>query len=166
VSEGLELELVSKPAPGLTVSAGLLLNDVYVDGAFVFPRPGIPNIADGTKIPGNSDTVVTGSIGYKGSLNGTNLGWSAYLDARYESGFSTQSLTSVRIPSLDLDAYTVVNGRIGIGNPDGSWALELWGRNLGDTYLAYANFGVPEQNNVASYVNEPRTYGVTLRADF
>lgn len=166
VSQGLELEMVTKPAPGLTISGGVLLNDVYVDGTFVFPRPGIPNIADGTKIPGNSETVLTGSVGYKGSLNGSNLGWSAYLDARYESGYSTQTLTSVRIPALDQGAYTVVNGRIGIGNPDGTWAVELWGRNLGDTYIANQNFGVPEQNNIASYVNEPRTYGVTLRTDF
>lgn len=166
VSQGLELEMVTKPAAGLTISGGVLLNDVYVDGTFVFPRPGIPNIADGTKIPGNSETVLTGSVGYKGSLNGSNLGWTAYIDARYESGYSTQTLTSVRIPALDQGAYTVVNGRIGIGNPDGSWGVELWGRNLGDTYIANQNFGVPEQNNSASYVNEPRTYGVTLRADF
>ena len=166
VSQGLELEMVSKPAPGFTVSGGLLLNDVYVDGVFVFPRPGIANIADGTRLPGSSETVFTGSVGYKGSLNGSNLGWMAYLDARYESGYSTQTLTSVRNPLLDQGAYTIVNGRIGIGHPDGSWGLELWGRNLGDVYIAAQNFGVPEQNNVASYLNEPRTYGVTLRADF
>lgn len=164
ISRGLELDLTSRPAPGLVLRGGLLLNDVYVDGAYT--APGF-TIDDGKKLPGVSDTVLTGSIGYKAGIGDSNLDWTFYIDTRYESGYSRQTLNATVVGPVDnQDAYTVTNARVGFGSKTGTWALEGWVRNLSDTYFLPVIFGVPEQNNIAGYPGEPRTYGVTLRADF
>lgn len=164
ISRGLELDLTMRPLPGFTVKGGLLLNDVYVDGAYT---KGSISIADGKKLPGASDTVLTGSIGYKGALGSTGLGWSAYIDTRYESGFSTQPLNSIIVnTALDQGAHTFSNARVGFGAVDGGWAIEGWVKNLTDEYTVTTVFGVPEQNTSAGYPSEPRTYGVTIRASF
>lgn len=164
ISRGLELDLTMRPLPGWTVKGGLLLNDVFVDGAYT---KGSIVIADGRKLPGASDTVLTGAIGYKGALGSTGLGWSAYVDTRYESGYSTQSLNALTVDtSQDQDAYTITNARIGFGAVDGAWAIEAWVKNLTDKYYVPTVFGIPEQNNLAGYPNEPRMSGITLRASF
>ena len=163
-SRGLEVDLTMRPLPGWTVKGGLLLNDVYVDGAY---SKGSITIADGKKLPGQSDTVLTGAIGYKGALGGTGLGWSAYIDTRYESGYSTQSLNALVVDtSQDQGAYTISNARVGFGAVDGAWAIEGWVKNLTDVFYTPTVFGVPEQNTLAGYPNDPRTYGVTIRASF
>lgn len=61
--------------------------------------------------------------------------------------------------SISQDGYSLLNTRIGIVSKCGE--LMFWGRNLGDKkYIAYAyDFG-------AVHLGDPKTYGVTLTANF
>lgn len=61
--------------------------------------------------------------------------------------------------SISQDAYSLFNTRVGVSTRYGE--LMFWGRNLGDkNYIAYAyDFG-------AVHLGNPRTYGVTLMANF
>ena len=61
--------------------------------------------------------------------------------------------------SISQDAYSLLNAKIGISSRIGE--IMFWGRNMGDKrYIAYAyDFG-------AIHIGNPRTYGVTLRANF
>jgi len=77
----------------------------------------------------------------------------------------------------------VVNGRIGVTGADERWALELWAQNLLDKNYQQVAFNSPFQEGAtgapftdpqfpggrqifSSYLAEPRTYGLTLRARF
>ena len=54
--------------------------------------------------------------------------------------------------------------RLGFGEP-GHYDLTLWGRNLGDERFCI-NAAVTPLGSAQCLVNEPRTYGLTLRASF
>ncbi|VXC34783.1 TonB-dependent receptor [Sphingomonas sp. 8AM] len=61
-----------------------------------------------------------------------------------------------------IDAYGVLNLRVGLRTEDARWDLSAWVRNAGDTdyfqTLSPTNFGL-----VTGIVGDPRTWGVTLR---
>lgn len=97
--------------------------------------------------------------------------------ARYESARRTSTLpTEVLRPDLPLpgdiqEANIRVNLRAGIGSDDRSWALEIWGNNVFDERIRTGTFTVPLRGALgnrarASFVQEPATYGVTVRTRF
>lgn len=61
--------------------------------------------------------------------------------------------------TIKQDSYSLFNVRVGAAYD--RYELMFWGRNLGDEhYIAYAyNFG-------ATHLGDPRTYGLTFRANF
>jgi hypothetical protein len=104
----------------------------------------------------------------------------AYIDMRRQSGYNTGS-------DLDIEkvenGYTVFNGRVGVRGADDAWALELWAQNLFNAKAYQIAFdallqgqgtqrGVeqgfyPRSNQLFGvFLNEPRTYGLTLRGKF
>ena len=70
--------------------------------------------------------------------------------------------------ALDIqDANTKVNLRAGIGNAEGSWTLEAWGNNVTDEQTKNVTFNTPLRiNSRGSFLEAPRTYGLTLRTYF
>jgi outer membrane receptor protein involved in Fe transport len=87
----------------------------------------------------------------------------------------------IKIPFGIQDANAKVNLRASIGSQDGTWGLEFWGNNIFDVRTKNVTFSVPLRGvgslpgpfNVGgisvargSFVQEPRTYGVTLRGKF
>jgi hypothetical protein len=94
------------------------------------------------------------------------------------TGFNTGSDL---FPEKYQDAFTVVNGRIGIRGPNNAWSLEFWAQNLFDEKFQQVAFNAPIQGSgtqagveagfyprattlFGSFLGEPRTFGVTLRA--
>lgn len=95
----------------------------------------------------------------------------ANLSAKYMSDYNTGSDLH---PSKAQEAFTVVNGRVGIGAPNNSWNLELFGQNLFDEDYLQVGFNGPfqvDENNDSisvynAFLGAPRTYGVTLRTSY
>ena len=88
----------------------------------------------------------------------------ANVNEKYSSSYNTGS---------DLDprklqgAYGLLNARLGIGAPDGKWAVEIWGNNLADKLFYQVAFDAPFQyEQVDAFLGDPRTFGVTLRTKF
>ncbi len=113
-----------------------------------------------------------------------NLRASANLTAKYSSKYNTGSDL---IPFKEQDAYTLVNGRIGIGAADRSWTVELWAQNLTDVTYKQVVINAPLQgtgfqstvqpggtyynkaldsNTYDAFLGQPKTYGVTLRVHY
>ena len=72
---------------------------------------------------------------------------------------------------MTATTVTLVNGRIGLGDINEHWSLELWGRNIFDQEYAQIMFDVPLQLGTAgptqgAFLGDPRTWGVTLRARY
>jgi outer membrane receptor protein involved in Fe transport len=69
-------------------------------------------------------------------------------------------------PEVASREVSMLNASMGIGFSNGL-ELMFWGRNLtDDEYLITAFPGVAQEGTYSGYPNQPRTYGVTLRARF
>lgn len=65
------------------------------------------------------------------------------------------------------DANTKVNLRLGVEAEDERWAVELWGVNIFDERTKNVTFNIPlRANSRGQFVQEPATYGLTLRTKF
>ena len=86
----------------------------------------------------------------------------------------------IKIPNAIQDGNFKVNLRATIGSKDDGWALEFWGNNIFNEITRNVTFNTPLRGvgslggvgaggagvSRSSFVAEPRTYGVTLRAKF
>lgn len=85
------------------------------------------------------------------------------IDGYYRSSFSSSPSPSAY---LNIDGYTLINGRIGYKAASGLSAY-IWGRNLLDK--DYFEQLLPAGGNAGHYagvLGDPRTYGLTLRYAF
>jgi iron complex outermembrane receptor protein len=92
-------------------------------------------------------------------------------DEKYSSSYNTGSDLD---PAKIQGSYGLLNARIGIGAPDGKWDFEVWGQNLADKGYFQVAFDAPFQglavpgfnNQIDSFVGDPRTFGATIRVKF
>lgn len=89
--------------------------------------------------------------------------------ARYES--SSQPATAT--PSFKQGSSTIVDMRAALNSENKNWSIELWGKNLTDentltrAFDTLSELGDPSTSgSISSWVIDPRSYGVTLRANF
>jgi iron complex outermembrane receptor protein len=104
-----------------------------------------------------------------------NLGWQHtwHLSSNASVAFRVDSLVSAGYYALYThDPYTYQGRYTKTGltltytSSDGKWDVGLWGRNLENqaTLAAAGTGGIP--GPAASYIDQPRTYGMQLRAHF
>jgi iron complex outermembrane receptor protein len=93
-----------------------------------------------------------------------SLQFHANVNEKYSSSYNTGS---------DLDprklqgAYGLLNARLGLGAPDGKWAVEIWGNNLANKLFYQVGFDAPFQyDQVDAFLGDPRTFGITVRTKF
>jgi outer membrane receptor protein involved in Fe transport len=92
-------------------------------------------------------------------------------DEKYSSSYNTGSDLD---PAKIQGAYGLLNARIGIGAPDGKWDFEVWGQNLAAKGYYQVAFDAPFQglavagfnNQIDSFLGDPRTFGATIRVKF
>ncbi|MBO9547731.1 TonB-dependent receptor [Caulobacter sp.] len=122
----------------------------------------------------------SGSLTYETPVGG-DLKARFNIGAKYSSSYNTGSDL---FPPKMQKAFTVVNGRVGLGSADDRWTVELWGQNLLNekyTQVAFNGFlqgssglgatqatYVPANDTITydAFLGAPRTYGVTLRSKF
>jgi len=63
----------------------------------------------------------------------------------------------------EIQAYMIINARIGVEAEDGSWGLYAWGRNLGDKTVLGPGVDVVNHIYVTRSINIGRTFGLELR---
>lgn len=120
---------------------------------------------------------------------GNNLNIAFNGSLRMESDRRTDSLPrlylaggSTILNPLDYqDGNAKVNLRAAIGSADGRWKLEFWGTNVFDVRTRGISFNLPFRGisslpgpinanaasvGRASFLEEPRTYGITLKSQF
>ncbi len=194
ISQGVELELNSRPIEGLMLNLGITYNDAHYDSevrfndltaclnassavvachvggvanpAAVGSNPNDPNaVFKGAPFSFAPEWVATAGVGYEVPI-GSALKASFYLDARWNDTYRTQTLSREPNGRTDNGSYAIFNGRIGFGSQDDRWSVEFWGRNLFDETYYVGAFQPPLQNSYVVYPNEPATYGVTLRARY
>ena len=105
---------------------------------------------------------------YQTPLGGGLVG-RANLEAKYNSTYNTGSDLA---PQKIQDAYTVLNARLGVGDPQRGWTIEAWAENLTNVTIVDLAFNAPLQGTQTdpasirtydAFLAPPRTFGVTVR---
>lgn len=166
---GAELELQWMPTEGLTVSSSINYLDTEIGSFIGSNQVGQEIDFDGSEFPFSSNwqsrfnaqyewdvsSSLVGTIGLDVSYTGD-----AVADYKSDDATSTDGEPYSYDKRFDIDSYTVVDARIGVGAADGQWRTYAWGRNLTDEYY-YSN--VQQASDMLTrYAGMPRTYGVTL----
>ena len=182
-SRGVEVEVFSRPMTDVNLNFGVTYADVkYRDNLVGAGGRALTNALfqlPGRRVSNAPKWTITSALGWTPRLGGGLRGL-AYIDMRHQTGYNTGS-------DLDIEkvenGYTVFNGRVGIRGADESWGLELWAQNLFNAKAYQIAFdallqgqgtqrGVeqgfyPRSNQLFGvFLNEPRTYGLTLRGKF
>jgi len=104
--------------------------------------------------------VIGGEYFLPGMLLGADGEYFAGVDVSYRSSFSSNPTASAY---LNIDAYSLVNARIGFQGHNG-WDVFLWARNLFDTeYFELLSAAPGGSGLIVGLPGDPRTFGVTLR---
>ncbi|MEO5641495.1 MAG: TonB-dependent receptor [Sphingomicrobium sp.] len=184
-AKGIEIETFFRPIRNVRGALGATYVDTFyrdnligaagnsiIDGLYQLP---------GRRLSNSAQFTGTGSLGWTPPIGSSGLTALIYGDIRHSSSLNTGS-------DLDLEkiqkAFNVVNARVGVRGPADSWAIELWAQNLFNTNYKQVAFDAPLQGLGGStrsvqsgftarsaalynsFLGEPRTYGLTLRAKF
>ena len=169
-SKGAELSLDwLTPLSGLSISGGVVYADTEItnfgDALYLFATNRLNNRLSFS--PLWSGVV---SAAYQVPFS-SSLALRISADEKYNSSYNTGSdLDPIKIQG----GYGIVDARIGIGAPDGKWAFEVWSQNLANKGYFQVAFDAPFQglavpgfnNQIASFVGDPRTFGATMRVKF
>jgi len=164
-STGLELESMVAATENLTLQAGVTYADTKYGS-----KVSNATLA-GQNITNAPEWTVTGAATFEQDLTNSLSGF-FHVDFRYMSEYNTGS-------DLDIEkiqeGFGVVNGRIGVGDIDGAWRIELWAKNLFDKDYIQIAFDAPLQGTGTgpgstqqfnAFLAEPQTFGLTLRGQF
>ncbi len=187
---GFEVDGAWQPIDDLSISGGVTYavaeytDDLPMGPGDLFEQPSTANPAPFNnaffQLPGSQITnapkwSVSSAINYQPPIT-EDLKAIVYVDGRYTGDVNTGSdLDQEKIQ----DAVFIVNARVGVGDIDGAWRVELFARNLFDTdYFQVAfdqplqgggtigNTFVPNNQTFGAFLAEPRTYGITVRGEF
>ncbi len=174
-SIGLELEGVYAFNQTYSVDFGLTYNDASYDDGVKF-SPGRSDAAtgigcDGVTCPEDGDvggnqlargSKVQGSLGVN-MFKTFDSGWAmtGRLDANYQS---KQYLTPLNLGWVP--ARTIMNGSIGLIDPNDHWDFSLWGKNLTDEVYPGNAFVIGVFNQYMVGMGARRSFGLTAKYTF
>jgi outer membrane receptor protein involved in Fe transport len=158
---GLEVDAVWLPTDSLQVTfSGTWLDPIYDS----FPEgEGVdgPEDLTGTKPAGVHEFSMNTSATYYFDIGSAD----AFVRGEYIYEDEVQVVENVPAEVASREV-SMLNASIGIGFSNGM-EVTLWGRNLtDDEFLLSAFPAVAQAGSYSGYPNQPRTYGVTLRARF
>jgi iron complex outermembrane recepter protein len=169
-SKGAELRLDwLTPLSGLSVTGGVVYADTLItnfgDALYLFATDRLNNRLSFSPLWSG-----VASAAYQVPLS-SSLTLRVSADEKYSSSYNTGSdLDPIKLQG----SYGILDARIGIGPPDGRWVFEVWGQNLADKGYFQVAFDAPFQglavpgfnNQIDSFVGDPRTFGATIRVKF
>lgn len=162
ISQGVEIDAALRLTDNFSVNGAVAYNEATYESSLNSASGGAPLITAGTPFT-TPEWNVSGSALYEAPISDA-LTAKFYLNGTWVSDYATQTIN--RNPLTDQEAFATFGARVGLAHSAG-WELELWGENLTDEYYYVGSFNVPEQTgNSAVYPSVPRTWGVTLRAEF
>ena len=119
-------------------------------------------------------TSVVG-LTYDGPLGGSGWGLLVNGSMNYSDSRTTRTIdldtNGLPIPLARQENYFKMNARIGLTTPDERFTFELWGTNLSNEITRGITANTPLRGGAGTrsligFVEEPRMYGLTVRAKF
>jgi outer membrane receptor protein involved in Fe transport len=159
-SKGVEVETTLRPSAAVTGTIGVTYANARY-GKLPATLPANVRAIEGRMLANSPAWTITGSLGWDDVIASGRLRAFAYADWRYQSEVMTERLLRV---NSNQQGYATANARIGLGDPDQAWTVELWARNLTDARFFTATLPASFQGNtLVGAPGEPRTVGLTLR---
>jgi len=106
------------------------------------------------------------SLGLRGVYT-QSIGTGSEID--YAVGYAykgDQYFTEFNDERMSADAYGILDANIKYTSADGSWFLNLWGKNLTDEFVQSGAFAISTSRTITGTYLPPRQYGVTVGYDF
>ena len=178
-STGAELELFGKLSDNISAN----VSATYANARYP------SNCADGVAAAALGSTLrlcgqdltnapkFAGVVGmtYDGPLN--DSGWSLLVNGNvnYSDSRTTRTIDTdtngLAVPLARQENYFKMNARIGLTTPDERYTFELWGTNLTNEITRGITANTPLRGGAGTrsligFVEEPRMYGMTVRAKF
>lgn len=159
---GFELELTARPTRGLTTYANVTYLDAKVRSyTGINPETGAPGQNfDGARLPYTPKYQVGAGTSYEFALN-DNLEAFAGADLNFRSQTSAFIGAS---RTYNIRDYTTVDARIGIRDPGDKWSVQVWGKNVFNSY--YWDNVAFFFDTVTRWPARPATYGATVSFKF
>jgi outer membrane receptor protein involved in Fe transport len=166
--DGVEFSAVWRPVSGLTLHGAVTYLDSHVSSDFFDfgPYPlGANDLINfkGEAFPFTPKWTVQYGARYDWNLN-SNLKAFVSADASYQSKesaiFGSQEAIADGAPPLTIKSYSLLNLAAGISSTNQRWRLEVWGKNVTNTY--YWNSVNYISDTVVRFAGMPVTYGITL----
>ena len=183
-SQGVEVEAALYPSRTFQVAAGYTYAETKYRRNLVGNTAGealdpVLFLLSGRQMSNAPSSVVTTSFTWTPDIGGSGLTGLVYADSRLTSGYNTGSDL---FPEKAQESFALFNARIGIRGPQSAWSLEFWGQNIFNKNYQQVAFNAPFQGagssaqtqafgttanqTFASFLAEPRTFGVTARTKF
>jgi len=157
---GVDLDVRWRATDNLTlIGSTTYLNTEVVNYSGTGPD-GLPRLYDGVAFPYAAEWQVSGTVVYDAQIS-ANLGFQAALNGRWQSDTAADLGDQ---STFQIDSYGLVNASVGIHSLSDSWALQLWGRNITDTY--YWTSVASNANVVVQIPGQAPTYGVSLTFNY
>jgi len=174
-TQGVEIETTIRPSENLTINGALTITDAnYPDDC-----AGTQTANNVLALCGNSLTNAPDIVGIAGATYTGDIGSSLkfFLNGqlRFESDrrTSTQAFDPadlsvlVPVPFDDQDGNIKINLRAGIGSQDDTWGIEAFVTNLTNEVTRGVTFNtVLRSGSRSAFIQEPRSFGLTLRGKF
>jgi iron complex outermembrane receptor protein len=106
------------------------------------------------------------SVGLRGTYTHALQGGSEVDFAMGYAYKGDQYFTEFNDERMSSDAYGILDANVKYVSPDGSWSVNLWGKNLTDEFVQSGAFAISTSRTIAGTYLPPRQYGVTIGYDF
>lgn len=176
-SRGFELDVLALVNSWLSLAAGTAYVDAeydsFVGGSCIrtpfgaTPDQGQPNFptvcdASGNTVGGTPEWTYYGSVIAERPLGDGTLFGRLDVNWRDDNPAGTDN-----DPNKEGDSYTLTNLRLGYRFAEDRYEVTAWAKNLLDEDYQDGGFNsVIREGSLSAYHTEPRTYGVTFRANF
>lgn len=159
-STGAELELSWRPLTGLLVDTGLTWSNTQYEKHPVVNSAG--KTLEGKRVPFAPEWAATGSLSYEIPFSQfTGFG---IVNVSYMGNHNSNETLE---PEGKVDAFTIVNARLGMRTADSKWEFALWAKNIfEENYNAILFNTVLQAGSWSAFRGEPRMYGASLRYGF
>jgi outer membrane receptor protein involved in Fe transport len=169
---GVEAALTVRPTEGLTFNAAATYLDSKVTSDFIDYGPYPLGPTDfinfkGEHFPYTPKWSVQWGARYEWPLNSkihAYVGADGSWQSRATTAFGSQQARIDNAPLLELKPYAVLNLTAGVTSPDKGWRLEVWGRNVTNTY--YWNSVNYISDTTVRLTGLPTTYGIRFSFDY
>jgi len=160
VSQGIELEVESRPTDRLALNLALAYNQSEVDGDLAPSDP--PIAADGDEAPFTPDWKATVGFRYEVPQAFNNMDWHLRGDASYV-GSQFNELGTLQLERVEIPSNTVMNLYTGITGD--RWEFSLFLRNLTNERIVMGA-DTDRQRPAQLMIGRPRNMGAKLSFSF